>query len=104
MGNRGEIFPGQTRELGMGISAAIGWMCSVTVMTAFPVISAAVGQAIPFFVMALIGLLSSIFVVLFLVYTCFIMIPQRCKCVHIAMISYVFHVCNNVIDIRCTNT
>ena len=65
----GEIFPEQTRELGMGISAAIDWMCSITVMTAFPVISAAVGQAIPFFVMALISLLSSIFVVLFLAET-----------------------------------
>ena len=65
----GEIFPDQMRELGMGISAAIGWMCGIIVMTAFPLLSAAVGQAIPFLVLTVISLLSSIFVVLFLAET-----------------------------------
>ena len=65
----GELFPDQIRELGMGIGGAISWVSMIVAITAFPVISAAVGQAIPFLVMAVISLLSSIFVVLFLAET-----------------------------------
>ena len=65
----GELFPDQIRELGMGIVGVKSWVSMLVTMIGFPVISAAVGQAIPFFVMALISLLSSIFVVLFLAET-----------------------------------
>ena len=65
----GELFPDQIRELGMGIGGAISWLSMFVVLTAYPVISAAVGQAIPFLAMAVFSLLSSIFVVLFLVET-----------------------------------
>ena len=65
----GELFPDRIRELGMGIGGAVSWMSMIVAITAFPVISAAVGQAVPFFVMAVISLLSSIFVVLFLAET-----------------------------------
>ena len=65
----GELFPDQIRELGMGIGGAISWVSMIVAIAAFPVISAAVGQAIPFLVMAVISLLSSIFVVLFLAET-----------------------------------
>lgn len=65
----GELFPDQIRELGMGISAAISWVCIVVVMSAFPVISRLIGQAIPFLIFAAFSLLSSIFVVLFLAET-----------------------------------
>ena len=53
----------------MGIGGAVSWMSMIVAITAFPVVSAAVGQAVPFFVMAVISLLSSIFVVLFLAET-----------------------------------
>ena len=65
----GELFPDQIRELGMGIGSAISWLSMIVAVALFPVISAAVGQAIPFLTMAVISLLSSIFVVLFLVET-----------------------------------
>ena len=65
----GEFFPAQIRELGMGISAAISWVCIVVVISAYPVISEAVGQTIPFLVFAAFSLLASIFVVLFLAET-----------------------------------
>ena len=65
----GELFPDQIRELGMGISAAVSWMCIVLVMSAFPVISAHIGQTIPFLVFAAFSFLSSVFVVLFLAET-----------------------------------
>ena len=65
----GEFFPDQIRELGMGISAAVSWTCSLSMIAAFPPISAAVGQAIPFMVLAIFSLLSSIFVVFFLAET-----------------------------------
>ena len=60
----GEVFPDQIRELGMGIGGAICTICVVIMMTVFPIVSASMGQAIPFLVMAVISLLSSIFVVL----------------------------------------
>ena len=65
----GELFPKQVRELGMGISAAIGWTCMVIVMTAFPIVSASIGQAIPFLVLSVVSLLSAIFVALFIAET-----------------------------------
>ena len=65
----GELFPDQIRELGMGIGGAISWVTIIVAITAFPVVSAAIGQAIPFLVMAIISLLSSIFVVFFLAET-----------------------------------
>ena len=65
----GEMFPGEIRELGMGISAAVSWVCVITVIAIFPVISAAIGQAIPFLVLGGCSLMSSIFVVLFVAET-----------------------------------
>ena len=65
----GELFPGKIRELGMGISAAFNLACMIAVLSIFPVISTAVGQAIPFLVLAVCSLMSSIFVVLFLAET-----------------------------------
>ena len=62
----GELFPEQIREIGMGISAAILWICIILMMSGFPLLSAAVGLAVPFLVLAVISLLSSIFVVFFL--------------------------------------
>ena len=65
----GELFPDQIREVGMGISAAVSWVSMIVAIAAFPVIGAEVGQAIPFLTMAVISLLSSIFVVFFLAET-----------------------------------
>ena len=65
----GELFSDQIRELGMGIGGAISWLSMIAAVALFPVISAAVGQAIPFLAMAVISFLSSIFVVLFLAET-----------------------------------
>ena len=65
----GEMFPDEIRELGMGISAAISWLCVITVIAIFPIISAAIGQAIPFLVLGGCSLMSSIFVVLFVAET-----------------------------------
>ena len=65
----GELFPAQIRELGMGISASVRWVWISVVISAYPVISAAVGQTIPFLVFAAFSLLASIFVVLFLAET-----------------------------------
>ena len=65
----GELFPDQIRELGMGISAAISWICVTILAAAVPPIGAEVGQAIPFMVLAIFSLLSSIFVVFFLAET-----------------------------------
>lgn len=62
----GELFPDQIRELGMGISAAVSWVCIVLVISVFPVVSARIGQAIPFLIFAALSFLSSIFVVLLL--------------------------------------
>ena len=75
----GEIFPDQIRELGMGISAAIVWMCGIILMTVFPLLSAAVGQAVPFLVLAMISLLSAIFVVLFLAETKGLPLDEICS-------------------------
>ena len=65
----GELFPDRIRELGMGIGGVISCVSTVVAIAAFPVIGGAVGQAIPFLVLAVISLLSSIFVVLFLAET-----------------------------------
>ena len=65
----GELFPDQIRELGMGISAAVSWVCIVLVMSAFPAISAGIGLTIPFLFFAAFSFLSSVFVVLFLAET-----------------------------------
>ena len=65
----GEMFPDQIREVGMGISAAVNWLCIVLVMSTFPVISARIGQTIPFLFFAAFSFLSSVFVVLFLAET-----------------------------------
>ena len=64
-----EMFPAEIRELGMGISAAFNLVCMVAVVAIFPILSTAVGQAIPFLVLAVCSLMSSIFVVLFLAET-----------------------------------
>ena len=65
----GEMFPDEIRELGMGISSAISWVFTVTMIAIFPIISAAIGQAIPFLVLGGCSLMSSIFVVLFVAET-----------------------------------
>ena len=65
----GELFPDQIRELGMGISSAMTWICIAMMMSGFPLISEVVGQAVPFLILAVISLLSSIFVVFFLAET-----------------------------------
>ena len=65
----GEMFPGEIRELGMGISAAVSWVFIMTVIAIFPVISADIGQAIPFLVLGGCSLMSSIFFVLFVAET-----------------------------------
>ena len=53
----------------MGISAAFNLACMIAVLSIFPILSTAVGQAIPFLVLAVCSLMSSIFVVLFLAET-----------------------------------
>ena len=61
-----EMFADNTRKFGMGLGSAANWLGVVVTTTMLPIASAAIGEAIPFFIFSAVSLLAAIFVILFI--------------------------------------